>query len=88
MAPGAMSATAERVKTVILDLDGVIYRGQTAITGAEETTEWLHRTGRQVYYFTNNSTKTRDSYVELLAGYGISADVEHIVTSLADGGFF
>ena len=81
MAPGAMSATAERVKTVILDLDGVIYRGQTAITGAEEATEWLHRTGRQVYYFTNNSTKTRDSYVELLAGYGISADVEHIVTS-------
>jgi len=76
-----MSANAERVKAVVLDLDGVIYRGHTSIPGAKQTAGWLHRTGRQVYYFTNNSTKTRDSYVELLAGYGITSDIEHIVTS-------
>jgi phosphoglycolate/pyridoxal phosphate phosphatase family enzyme len=35
----------------------------------------------QVYYFTNNSTKTRESYVELLAAYGLSTDTEHVVTS-------
>jgi HAD superfamily hydrolase (TIGR01450 family) len=35
----------------------------------------------QVYYFTNNSTKTRESYVELLADYGIATDSHHIVTS-------
>ncbi|MDH4180237.1 MAG: HAD-IIA family hydrolase, partial [Armatimonadota bacterium] len=69
------------IKAVILDLDGVIYRGQTAIPGARETAAWLRQNSYQVYYFTNNSTKTRESYVELLAGYGIAADVEHIVTS-------
>ncbi|UCC68955.1 MAG: HAD-IIA family hydrolase [Armatimonadota bacterium] len=69
------------IKAVILDLDGVIYRGQTAIPGARETAAWLTQNSYQVYYFTNNSTKTRESYVELLAGYGIAADVEHIVTS-------
>ncbi len=69
------------IKAVILDLDGVIYRGHTAIPGARETTAWLTQNCYQVYYFTNNSTKTRESYVELLAGYGIAADFNHIVTS-------
>ena len=69
------------IKAVILDLDGVIYRGHTAIPGAKEAVAWMGRESYQVYYFTNNSTKTRESYVELLAGYGLATDVEHIVTS-------
>jgi phosphoglycolate/pyridoxal phosphate phosphatase family enzyme len=76
-----MTENATDIKAVILDLDGVIYRGHTAIPGAKEATEWLASRDCPVYYFTNNSTKTRESYVELLAGYGIGADVEHIVTS-------
>ena len=76
-----MTEIARRVKAVILDLDGVIYRGHTSIPGAKETTQWLEEKSYPVYYFTNNSTKTRESYVELLASYGISSDVDHIVTS-------
>ena len=76
-----MSRDVARIRVVILDLDGVIYRGKTAIPGARETTEWLRERGYQTYYFTNNSTRTRDSYVELLAGFGIAAGTDHIVTS-------
>lgn len=76
-----MKANAKRIRAVILDLDGVIYRGHTAIAGAGETVEHLKRQQYPIYYFTNNSTKTRESYVELLAGYGIEADAEQIVTS-------
>ncbi len=76
-----MTARAEQIKVVILDLDGVIYRGHTPLPGASDTTKWLAAHGYPVYYFTNNSTKTRESYVELLAGYGVAADVDHIVTS-------
>jgi phosphoglycolate/pyridoxal phosphate phosphatase family enzyme len=72
---------ADRVKAIVLDLDGVVYRGYTAIPGASETVGWLAQAGYQVYYFTNNSTQTRESYVELLAGYDIPTDVEHVVTS-------
>jgi len=72
---------AQRVKAVIFDLDGVIYRGRTALPGASTVPQWLCDRGYQVYYFTNNSTKTRESYVELLAGYGVKTDTEHIVTS-------
>jgi phosphoglycolate/pyridoxal phosphate phosphatase family enzyme len=76
-----MQAEGADIKAVILDLDGVIYRGHTAIEGAAETTRWLASSGYDTYYFTNNSTKTRASYVELLRGYGIQTDEGHIITS-------
>lgn len=69
------------IRVVIFDLDGVIYRGHTPIPGAGDVTRWLSSNAYQVYYFTNNSTKTRESYVELLAGYDIATDTHHIVTS-------
>jgi 4-nitrophenyl phosphatase len=72
---------ADQIKVVIFDLDGVIYRGQTPIPGAGDVTRWLGANGYQVYYFTNNSTKTRESYVELLSGFDIATDTDHVVTS-------
>ena len=76
-----MIIDAQQIKAVIFDLDGVIYRGQTPLPGAGDVTRWLQARDFQTYYFTNNSTKTRGSYVELLAGYGVSTDFDHIVTS-------
>ena len=76
-----MVADAQLVRAVILDLDGVIYRGHTPLSGAKQTAEWLCAAGYEVYYFTNNSTKTRESYVDLMAGYGITTDPDHVVTS-------
>jgi len=81
MTVDAETVDAEQIKVVIFDLDGVIYRGQTPLPGAGDVTRWLQARDYQTYYFTNNSTKTRDSYVELLAGYGVSTDADHIVTS-------
>jgi phosphoglycolate/pyridoxal phosphate phosphatase family enzyme len=72
---------ADQIKVVIFDLDGVIYRGHTPIPGAADVTRWLGANDYQAYYFTNNSTKTRESYLELLAGFDISTDTDHIVTS-------
>jgi len=76
-----MPVSARQIKAVILDLDGVIYRGHTPLPGAGDVTDWLRSHDYPVYYFTNNSTKTRQSYTELLAGYGVRTDLDHIVTS-------
>ena len=76
-----MTIDAQQIRAVIFALDGVIYRGQTPLPGAGDVTRWLGARGFQTYYFTNNSTKTRESYVELLAGYDVATDVDHIVTS-------
>jgi phosphoglycolate/pyridoxal phosphate phosphatase family enzyme len=84
-----MAASVNHIKAVVLDLDGVVYRGHTAIPGASASVAWLSEAGYQVYYFTNNSTKTRESYVELLAGYGLRTDPDHVVTSASlTAGYF
>ncbi|HEY3297374.1 MAG TPA: HAD-IIA family hydrolase [Armatimonadota bacterium] len=67
--------------TFVFDLDGVVYRGSQPVPGAAETIENLLRLGHQVYFFTNNSTKNRPSFVEKLAGMGITTDEAHFMTS-------
>lgn len=69
------------VKTFVFDLDGVVYRGKQPVPGAAETIDSLLNLGHKVYYFTNNATKTRASFVKKLADMGIKSDNEHIMTS-------
>ncbi len=76
-----MADLPDHVRLVIFDLDGVIYRGSDAVPGATELVAWLHAAPTLVRFATNNSTVTRAGYVERLAGHGIRADVDEIVTS-------
>ena len=76
-----MSDLPDRVRLVIFDLDGVIYRGSEPIAGARELVELLHATGVAVRFATNNSMVARAGYVERLASMGIPAGVDEIVTS-------
>jgi phosphoglycolate/pyridoxal phosphate phosphatase family enzyme len=69
------------VRAFVFDLDGVIYRGEQPLPGAIETIHTLRQLGHQVYFFTNNSTQTRTSYMHKLCGMGIPVDEEHIMTS-------
>ncbi len=65
----------------IFDMDGVLYRGAQVLPYAHETLERLRRAGWQVFFATNNSTATRDEYVERLRSLGLGGDREHVVTS-------
>ncbi len=69
------------VRTFVFDLDGVIYRGEQPLPGAADTILTLRRLGHQVYFFTNNSSKSRPFYREKLERMGIEADLEHVMTS-------
>ena len=46
------------VGTVILDLDGVIYLGDTGVPGAREALTGVERRGYRVLFCTNNSSRT------------------------------
>jgi 4-nitrophenyl phosphatase len=70
-----------RVRLVIFDLDGVVYRGAEPISGAAELVAWLHEAGVAVRFATNNSMVAREGYVERLGAMGIATSVEEIVTS-------
>jgi 4-nitrophenyl phosphatase len=69
------------VRLVILDMDGVLYRGDRAIPGAANLVGLLHEAGVAVRYATNNSMFTRDEYAERLAAMDIPAANDEIVTS-------
>jgi 4-nitrophenyl phosphatase len=66
---------------VILDMDGVLYRGDHPVPGAANLVGLLHEAGVLVRYATNNSMFTRAEYVERLRTMGIDAAADEIVTS-------
>lgn len=74
-------ALPRRVRLVIFDLDGVVYRGDEPIRGARELVAWLHERGIAVRFATNNSMVTRAGYVTKLAAMGIPTRAEEVVTS-------
>jgi 4-nitrophenyl phosphatase len=76
-----MSGLPERVRLVIFDLDGVVYRGDEPVPGAAALVDFLHRHPVAVRFATNNSMATRRAYVDRLAGMGIRATADEIVTS-------
>ncbi|MDX2065747.1 MAG: HAD-IIA family hydrolase [Fimbriimonadaceae bacterium] len=61
---------------VLFDLDGTLYRGETAIPHAPETVRELVQLGVRVGYVTNNSTRTRVQFAEKLCALGFPAEPE------------
>jgi 4-nitrophenyl phosphatase len=68
-------------RLAVFDLDGVVYRGPQAVPGASALLGALRAAGVAVRFATNNSMATRLDYVKRLAGHGISAGADEIVTS-------
>jgi 4-nitrophenyl phosphatase len=66
---------------ILLDLDGVLYRGDDAVPGAPETVEELRGRGRRVGFLTNNSARTPRQVADRLSGMGIAAAADEVVTS-------
>ncbi|KAJ7984710.1 hypothetical protein DPEC_G00357580 [Dallia pectoralis] len=68
--------TLDSVDSVLFDCDGVIWRGDQAIPGASDVINLLKKTGKQVFFITNNSTKTRKMYADKLAlmGFNVTED--------------
>jgi HAD superfamily hydrolase (TIGR01450 family) len=53
--------------TFLFDVDGVLWRGGVGVPGVGATIAALEAAGKRCFFVTNNSTKTRDEYVSLLA---------------------
>lgn len=63
------------------DLDGTVYHGTEAVPEAGVFIKKLQYKGIEPYYITNNSSATPAQVQEKLAGFGITAKVDHIMTS-------
>ncbi|MEW6619596.1 MAG: HAD-IIA family hydrolase [bacterium] len=65
----------------IFDLDGVIYRGKKVIDGAPETLKILRERGHNLFFLTNDTSKTREGYVAFLKRMGVQCVIEEIMTA-------
>lgn len=61
------------IKGIAFDLDGTLYYGNSAIEGAADAVSFLADLGYQIFYFTNNSAKTRQQIVDKLNNLGFPA---------------
>jgi HAD superfamily hydrolase (TIGR01457 family) len=68
---------------VLLDLDGVLYRGDQPIPRAAAAVDQLRRRGIVPVFVTNNSSRTPDQVAEKLSALGVGARAEEVVTSAA-----
>lgn len=64
----------------LIDMDGVIYRGNKMIAGADRFVRELRRRRIPFRFLTNNSQRTRRDVVARLARMGVEAEEEHIFT--------
>ena len=69
------------IKLAIFDLDGVIYRGDTLIPNAGKTIKELKEHSIKVIYNSNNSTATRQTYIERLKKFNINSKISDFYTS-------
>ncbi|MDR0751590.1 MAG: HAD-IIA family hydrolase [Christensenellaceae bacterium] len=82
------STTTEKPKRLkidadifLFDLDGTIYLGDEPIPGALDLLHFLRELKKQVFFLTNNSSKTVDEYLVKLKKIGYIAEDYQIITS-------
>lgn len=69
------------VRAFLLDLDGVVYRGDAALPGAAEFIAELQARRVPFLFITNNSTRTPAQYVARLSRMGMYVGEETVLTS-------
>ncbi len=69
------------IRSMLIDMDGVLYRGMQPVPGAKEFLEWARRRGIAFLLFTNNSSLTPVQYAEKLRSMDIIATPEEVFTS-------
>jgi len=72
----------EAFDAILSDLDGVIYRGPTAVDGAPAALRRIARAGVPVVFMTNNAARSSGTIIGELRGLGIPTRRESIVGSV------
>ena len=79
-----MQGNVEKLKQVrmfVLDMDGTIYLGDRLFPFTKSFLDQVARTGRGFCFFTNNSSKNREAYLEKLSRMGIEIPPEKMLIS-------
>ena len=80
-ADGASVQGLAALRYFLLDMDGTLYLGANPIDGAAAFVQYLEDSGRKRLFFTNNCSVDAAHYEQKLAGLGIPAARDDILTS-------
>ena len=64
----------------LIDLDGVLYVGESPVPGATDTIAYLRENGYPIRYVSNTTRKSRETLSRKLKSMGFEIPVSHIVT--------
>lgn len=70
-------------KYALMDMDGVLYRGNQALPGLHEFFHFLESNNIRYMLLTNNATMTSEDYHQKLLKMGVAVPAELIITSPA-----
>ncbi len=71
----------KKINLFVLDMDGTFYLGDQRLEGALEFVQYVQEKGRRVLFFTNNSSKSPEVYMEKLAKMDCPISRDQIMTS-------
>lgn len=83
-----MTIDLGRIRHLLIDLDGVLYRGNTALPDAQDFIAFLRERKISFRLVTNNATRTPDQAVEKLAAMSIEAQPGEIFSSAMATGIY
>ncbi|MBI3175843.1 MAG: HAD-IIA family hydrolase [Chloroflexi bacterium] len=69
------------IKALILDMDGVLWKGDAPIGDLAEIFSRVRAQGLKFVFATNNGTRTVDQYVDRMKGFGVDVEPWQVVTS-------
>ncbi len=75
------SATLARIRHVVLDMDGTIYKGGTLFPWTKSFLARLDALGIGYTFLTNNPAKSAAEYLDKLAALGLPSSPDHLYTS-------
>jgi 4-nitrophenyl phosphatase len=73
--------TLRTIKQLVVDMDGVLYRGTEPIPGTAAFLDFLRQAQIGIMLATNNATRTPQQFVEKLAAMGVRVEPHEILTS-------
>jgi HAD superfamily hydrolase (TIGR01458 family) len=73
------------IRGVLFDLDGTLYEDGVALPGAAQAVAALRRSGLQVGFVTNTTSRSRRLLTERMQSCGIPAEPREILTALRSG---
>jgi len=71
----------DQLKYFFFDLDKTVWNWDDTIIGSEDLIDSLRKTGKQVYFHTDNTLLSREGYAKKLTSMGIPAEKEDVITS-------